>query len=139
MRKLIIGLDPGTHCGVATLDTEAREFIHIETLKLHTAQELIKEYHRSGQLLLVRVEDARKRVWYGNAGRERLQGAGSIKRDCAIWEDFLNFHKIPFQLVTPVRNATKLDKKTFTKLTGWTKRCSQHGRDAAGLLFRYFL
>ena len=40
----------------------------------------------TGHEIKLRIEDARLRKWYGNAGREELQGAGSVNRDASIWE-----------------------------------------------------
>ena len=86
--------------------------------------------------MFVRIEDARQRRWLGNKGREALQGAGSIKRDATIWEDFLTDKKIPFEMVAPSRNSTKLSAEVFKRLTGWQGRTSEHSRDAAMLVFK---
>jgi hypothetical protein len=66
-------------------------FYSITTLKIDEAMEYVLELHRVIPLsrIFVRFEDARLRKWFGKAGKEQLQGAGSIKRDCTIWEDFL--------------------------------------------------
>lgn len=83
----------------------------------------------------VRFEDARQRRWYGKAGKEQLQGAGSIKRDCTIWEDFLKDYGIPFQAIAPRHNRTKLNKLKFAAITGYKGQSSEHARDAAMLVF----
>ena len=65
----------------------------------------------------------------------KQQGAGSIKRDAKIWEDFLNRKNIDFQMVNPTSRKTKINKDYFQKLTGYKGNTSEHGRDAAMLVF----
>ena len=62
-------------------------------------------------------------------------GAGSVKRDCQIWEDFLRAHGIKYEMVAPHQGATKWTADTFARITGYTGRTSNHGRDAAVLVF----
>ena len=62
-------------------------------------------------------------------------GAGSVRRDCEIWEEFCNHYKIPFDAVPPRKGLTKWDADTFAKVTGYKGRTSNHARDAALLVF----
>lgn len=137
MKKLIIGIDPGTYTGVAIWDYEKKEFLSITTLKIHHAMNLISrlqaratEYGET-QIDLVIFEDARKRK--GGFKRGAEQGAGSVKRDCSIWEDFLKDSKLPFLKSLP-KNTKMLDGM-FKKLTNWEGRTSSHARDAAMIVF----
>lgn len=75
--QIVVGIDCGVNTGVAVWDAFSKKLVIVETMKIHQAYELIKELQPD----LVRVEDARKRKWFGNSSREKLQGAGSIKRD----------------------------------------------------------
>jgi hypothetical protein len=127
-----IGIDTGKHTGIAVYNDG---FLSIETTLIHKAMEAVLSLHASGDVF-VRIEDARQRRWLGNKGREALQGAGSIKRDATIWEDFLTDKKIPFEMVAPSRNSTKLSAEVFKRLTGWQGRTSEHSRDAAMLVFK---
>lgn len=131
---LYIGIDPGVKTGFAVYDPNAKKLIEVKTIKIHEAMELVLSLHKDN-LIAVTVEDARKRKWFGNAGKEQLQGAGSIKRDCKIWEDFLNDKGIPFELKAPKHNKTKLIQSYFEKITGWEGRTSEHSRDASMLVF----
>ncbi len=81
------------------------------------------------------IEDARLRTWFGNASRDQLQGAGSIKRDCSIWEQFCKENGYAYTLIPPKNNLTKMSAESFRNLTGWEGRCSSHARDAAWLVF----
>ena len=67
--------------------------------------------------------------------RESLQGAGSIKRDCSIWAEFFAETGIQNFPVKPQAGGTKWTAKAFAKLTGWTERTNEHGRDAAMLVY----
>lgn len=99
----------------------------------------IKRYHTIyGSTLLVRFEDARKiknRKFFKDKGPNALQGAGSIKRDCHIWEDFLKDNNITYQAVGPLNGLTKLSSEVFQKVTGWTQQTNNHARDAAMLVY----
>lgn len=129
-----IGLDPGTHTGVAVWDTDKGEFSTLETLPLWKAMLLIRDLYLTDSVEVI-FEDARLRRWFGNAGREQLQGAGSIKRDCSIWEEFLLGSGIPFRAMPPTAGQTKWSAEYFRKVTGWKGRTSEHARDAAILVF----
>lgn len=103
-----IGIDTGTHTGIAVWSSSERKLVSVETKAIHVAMQDVLRWHREhpGEVF-VRFEDARLRNWFGSAGREQLQGAGSIKRDCQIWEDFLADAKIPFSGVPPRKTSPK--------------------------------
>ncbi len=137
MTDIYIGIDPGTHTGIAVWSHKEQRFFMLGTKTMYEATEdiinLVNKHGRDN--IFVRFEDARKRNWFGKAGREQLQGAGSIKRDCSLWEEFLTAKNIPFATVAPKANSTKMKPEAFAKYTGWTKRTSEHVRDAAMLVF----
>jgi hypothetical protein len=133
--KIIIGIDPGTHTGFATWIKNEKKFLCIETFLIHQAIRevlyLSTQWQNTYELELV-IEDARH---IGGSGI-RAQGAGSIKRDCSIWEDFAKDYQIPCRFVRPTKNSlTKLSPEKFKQITGWDKRTSEHARDAALLVF----
>ena len=133
---IYIGIDPGTHTGVAVWDTREGRFRSLETLWIHDAlfyvKRLSEEYR--GQILVV-FEDARQRTWFGKGDvSAKLQGAGSVKRDCSIWEDFCTDYGIPFRAVPPVKGATKVTPTYFKMISGWEGRTSEHSRDAGMLV-----
>jgi hypothetical protein len=128
-----IGIDTGVNTGFAVYDATTKTLIEVKTCMIHEALERVLEW--SHLSVMVRVEDARLRKWYGTSGREALQGAGSIKRDATIWSDFLTQKNIPHQMVAPMHNTTKLSSTYFKRLTKWEARTSEHARDAAMLVF----
>ena len=134
---IYIGIDTGVHTGYAEWDSVNKRFNTIETIGICTAFDYVLKLRDiySTSSICVRFEDARQRKWFGNADREQLQGAGSIKRDCSIWEEFLTGKSIPFNAIPPQRNITKLSKESFSKITGYNGRTSEHARDAAMLVF----
>lgn len=133
MRNILIGIDPGTTTGLAFWDgKDLRLHSTTITLAIFKVMELKAD---DGTAMHVFLEDARKRQWLGNAGRERLMGAGSIKRDCSIWETFLKEQGIPYTLVSPKNNKTKMSKEQFNAITGYNAGSNEHSRDAAMLVF----
>lgn len=134
---ICIGIDTGTHTGFAVWDTEKRSLDFVETLSIHEA--LLRVWMWRTADVEVYFEDARLRKWYGThtakEDRNKLQGAGSVKRDCVIWEEALKDWKIPFHAIAPKNNTTKMTPEFFRALTGWKGRTSEHARDAAMLVF----
>jgi len=130
-----IGIDPGTETGYAHWLRPAKNFFELDTVMIHRAMNRILAFQERGFLLFVRLEDARLRTWFGKTGPEVWKGAGSIMRDCRIWEDFLKDMSVPFELVPPRNNKTKVTHDYFTRLTGWTKPTNEHSRDAAMLVY----
>ncbi len=132
--RFVIGIDPGVKTGVALYDRKKRRLLSVGSHAIHEAMDTILLCNDTViDGLFVRFEDARKRNWFGNSGREKLQGAGSVKRDCKIWEDFLKAKDIPFEMVAPKNNSTKLKAESFAKITGYEGSTNEHGRDAGML------
>ena len=133
---ICIGIDPGTHTGVAVWDSKEGKFLSLETMPIHRAMDLVRMARDDNEAIQVIFEDARLRTWFGKGNvSAKAQGAGSVKRDCSIWEDFLIDSGIPFVTTKPGNVATKVTPSWFRKLTGWEGRCSEHARDAAMLVF----
>ena len=142
-----IGIDTGVHTGYAEWDCKNKEFVLVKTMKIHEAifrvQERIRTWKRKGFHFVIRVEDARQRKWftdkYAKDGHMRniQQGAGSVKRDASVWEDFLKDENVDFDMVPPKNNATKMTEQAFRGLCHYQGRTSEHGRDAAMLVFGY--
>lgn len=133
---ILIGIDPGTNTGFAkSYDgnlVEVKTYSIIEAIS--SVLFTINHARQHGHDLIIYIEDARKRKWV-TGGREKLQGVGSVKRDCGIWEEFCVHHEVDFQLISPKNNRTKLTQEQFKRLTGWEHRTSEHARDAAMLIW----
>lgn len=130
--KIIIGIDCGVNTGFAIYSPEREKLYCLKSLMIHEAMEIV--LFEKNNIKIVRVEDARLRKFV-TGGREKLQGVGSVKRDAKIWEDFLTDNNIPFEMVAPKNNRTKLNQETFRKITGWSEKTNEHSRDAGMLVF----
>ena len=138
--RYFIGIDPGTHTGVAIWDSKERKFLLVETLPIHRAFNVINQsaYHSDG--VMVYFEDARKRKHDKGLTDAKKQGAGSIKRDSAIWEHALTDWKIPFKKCAPNGKLNRLAENValWQQNTGWSGASlvkEKHGRDAAMLVW----
>ena len=129
------GVDPGTHTGLAQICDGQIQNIETTTIfdAIKTVEAVFKAY---GKRVFVRFEDARLRKWFGKSGPEKWKGAGSIMRDCAIWEETLTALGIPFEKVAP-RDVKATTAEQFEKITGWKSRTSIHAREAAWLVLPY--
>lgn len=131
----LIGIDPGVKTGLCVWTRETKHIRHVSASMIHEAMEAVKFWVTScpGKVF-IRLEDARKRTWFGESGREQLQGAGSIKRDCKIWEDYLRSIDAKYELVAPKSNKTKVDAKNFKMISKYEGSTNEHSRDAAMLV-----
>lgn len=129
-----IGIDPGTHTGMAVWDSKEGKFLSLETLPIHRAMVEVMNL-RIGRDILVVFEDARQRKWFGKGDTNaKKQGAGSVKRDCSIWEEFCKDYGIPYRAIPPVKGATKITPEYFKLISHYQGRTSEHSRDAAMLV-----
>jgi hypothetical protein len=141
--ELYIGIDTGTETGFAEWSRPLRKLTIVDSLMIHQAMTRITALQADKpRQFFVRVEDARLRTWIPKmptASRERgrREGAGSVKRDAKILEDFLTDLGVDFELVAPKNNKTKVTQDYFSSLTGWKGKTNQHARDAAMMVFGF--
>ncbi len=132
----VIGIDTGVNTGYAVYNPNERNIEVVSTMAIDEAMEEVLAFVDSDYSILVVVEDARLRKFFkGENMQAKQQGAGSIKRDAKIWEDFLKRKNIDYKMVNPTSRKTKINKDYFQKLTGYNSNTSEHGRDAAMLVF----
>lgn len=134
---ILIGIDTGVHTGFAVWHSDTKYLAEVSTMTITQAMERVRMIAdiRGKDNIRLFIEDARQRKWFGNAGREKLQGAGSVKRDSRIWEDWCREQGFQYRMVAPKNNRTKLTASQFKVLTKWTGATSEHARDAALLVF----
>lgn len=135
-----IGIDTGRHTGFAVWD--GSRFLELDTKTISSALLEVRRYAANfgRENITVYIEDARLRKWIPQeAGRSdyrgKLMGAGSVKRDATIWEDYCKEDEIRLVKVPPKYNTTKLAPQVFAWITGYKGRTSEHARDAAMLVF----
>jgi hypothetical protein len=74
--KIKIGIDCGVNTGFAVAIDGI--LTRVESMTITQAMEAVKELHKQHPNLIVRIEDARKRTWFGNAdARQAKSGAGT--------------------------------------------------------------
>ena len=136
---IVVGIDPGMNTGIAVWNTTTRQFDDIITVGIVAAMDYLNElsFHRG--IGLVVFEDARQRKWIPRERdiaqmKGRAMGAGSVKRDCAIWQEWCERRNIQFIATRPRTGMTKLTDAYFRGLSGYDRRTNNHGRDAAMLV-----
>ena len=141
MARYYIGIDPGVKTGFAVWDKREGRLLRVDTLTIVDALKAVLDYRGAcGEDPVVIFEDARQRRWLPQERdvseyRGKLMGAGSVKRDCEIWETFCERENIAYCALPPTKGLTKWSPEAFAGFTGWTKRTSNHARDAAILVF----
>lgn len=129
---LIVGIDCGVKTGFAVSRKGEKVLQRVESMSITQAMAQVLSLQCAE--LVVLIEDARLRTWF-TGGKEKAQGAGSIKRDCGIWEQFCIEQGIAYRLVHPANNTTKLKSDDFKRITGWMGVTNEHARDAGMLVF----
>ena len=139
----LIGVDTGTTTGLAIYNRPTKKIELLTSGTLLEMQYLLmaapwQQRIKSG-MVFMRIEDARLRTWIPyqkteTAERGRREGAGYVKAHCAIWEDFCKIWGIPYELVEPKKNKTKVKADKFKMMTGWKGRTNEHERDSAMLV-----
>lgn len=127
----IIGIDPGTHTGMAiVLDGKLTD--------LHTCSfwECIAQIdiHSDAELIVLELPNTRT-VWRHKKMTDRTKSKVSVDVGCVIREaeliiEYLRLNDINFKTSHP---AGKIDQSLFNRITGWTGKSNQHTRDAGML------
>ena len=138
---LVIGIDPGLHTGLAVWDTSSRQFLEIRCSGIVDAMDYLDHLRSERGIGLVVFEDARQRTWIPRERdlaqmKGRAMGAGSVKRDCSIWEEWCKARQVQYIASRPKNGMTKLTDAYFRGITGYDRRTNNHGRDAAMLVFQ---
>lgn len=158
MERIYIGIDGGRETGLAVWNSQKKSYTEILTTTFWGAIDRIEYWNQyaflnAGELVVVIENPA------GNSPVFKLQtvysatngthhsklsacaflasSIGSVKRESELLIEYCKLHKIIYRALVPgKRSLTKLDQKKFTQYTGNTSRTSQHGRDAAMLVFQ---
>jgi hypothetical protein len=136
---LVIAIDPGTHTGLAIWSMTEKQLLDVYSTDMFTAQSEIESLATGHDIFLV-LEDAhmmKRRPGPNSAAR--AQGAGSVKRDCALWRSWAAKRKIPLYRrapgVAPGASIVKWRAEPFREYTGWQGDTNSHGRDAAMMVY----
>ena len=141
---ILIGIDPGVKTGFAV--TKDKKIIEILTLDFWKTIERINYYHQLGDRVKIYIENpnGNKPVFVkagANSSQSYVkigQNVGSNKREASLLIEYCKINNIEVVPVIPKKKAIssgKIKEGYFKKITGYDKRCSQHGRDALMLIF----
>jgi len=147
MKKILIGIDPGTKTGMAIKQQGC--VMILKTFTFWEAIDTIKSF--PPETLKVFIEDPSQNkpifarfkippVFHKIGDRinyigKIAQNIGENKGQAKLLIEYMKKNNIEHYAMRPnKRSMTKIDKKTFEKLTGYTKRSSEHSRDAAFLI-----
>ena len=137
---LIVGIDPPK--GIAAIDENGK------IVKMLTAKDTsgIFEWLNDNKQAIKKVYI--EQPWGVGTKRGRGKSVGVQKRIAAnvgqsyqksmSIGSFCKAMKIPYELVHPNKILTKMDKRLFHKMTGWTDRSNEHNRDAAVLIWHKY-
>ena len=131
-----IGIDTGVNTGIAVWQDGKLQ--SVESMTITKAMRYILTCHPHKYTKLY-IEDAR--LWVGFHGKTKQseakrQGAGSVKRDAKIWEDWCKEHDYEVVFVKPKGKGLKQSAEDFKRITGWQGRTNGHARDAAMIVFQ---
>ena len=106
MSRYWIGIDPGTNTGVCIWDSKEKRIRTLLSTDIEDAMFSLDEFLRGIFFggVVARIENPSAR----GGRRDKLeaykaQGAGSVKRDYAIWTTFFERRNVPIQPMTPAQ------------------------------------
>ena len=134
---IVLGIDPGASTGFAlyvdgvlqSLSTGAPSDVH-GVIALHSPA-------------LVVFEDSRltSPTWSRGVSKQAMlkiaRNVGMVDGCCAMVMQACADLSIPCRGISPRHKGRKLDAPSFAAVTGWTRRCNQHERDAAMVAWPY--
>ena len=135
--RLLIGIDPVSTCGMATLIPNSKCLNLYEFDSNIQAMFQVIELSNDYEIELF-IEDARLYKKSGfhakTSDKGRLQGVGYVKGYSKEWEAFCRLKMFRFNLLQA--KNTKVSPDFFEKLTGLkTLKTQTHMRDAAMIIF----
>jgi len=139
---LILGMDPGAATGVAVFD--AGKLVELLTIGPNELERFLRERVAAGADRLV-FEDSRLETRLWNARTKGALGAalatarsvGQVDAWCSLITAICGELALPAHSISPTTKGAKVDAAAFGRITGWTKRCNQHERDAAMVAWQY--
>jgi len=143
-RRLVIGIDPGATTGFAVYSRQERKLIRVESTDFWGAIERVKDYARNEVTVIVEVAHHAPTFRHLKAEGQNVhtlskiaRNIGHVTREAQLLVEGLRRLGYEVAEVKPLGKAKKAedDRRQFERLTGWTERTSQHGRDAGRLAF----
>jgi hypothetical protein len=134
--RYAIGIDPGMNNGFAIYDRQLAQITHCTCLPLHVLFDTLKSWQKNG--IEVFIENPNTWISFGSKKKSdaRLQGAGAVKQTYRHIVEFLDDYEIAYTPTKLQGNLKKVSRDYFAKITGYTDKTNEHGRDAAMIVFK---
>ncbi len=132
----IIGIDPGVKTGIAVWDRSKKYLTKMATLDIDKAWQLVQDYYSKDRSIIL-IENPNLRTYYGKNPFQKMQGAGSIKRDWSVWQKRLKDAGMDYIPVAPQDFQSIDNHEVFCKwVNQHFSRTSVHSRDAAMMVYK---
>jgi hypothetical protein len=134
MSKWYIGIDPGVNTGLAQWD--GAELV-IDTMGFWSLVRWMDTHDLKGCTIVIEDPNLIRPTFQRDVGRNAMlriaQNVGSNKRDAQLLIEYAESLGLEVRRVKPT--TAKWDAGMLARITGYTGRTSQHGRDAAKLVY----
>ena len=134
----ILGIDPGTHTGMAIRNSVTGNIEKLWTSNFWEAYHYALNNALCWRGVVIEVPD-NKNVFHKPAGglkqvQRTAVNVGSVLREAELLARGLEEAKIPVQRVNP---RGKIDADKFNSMTGWKGKSNPHTRDAGMLTYMW--
>lgn len=139
--RIVVGLDPGEHTGLAVYDESQRRLVVCTTTTFWGAVAVLVAAQRfDAAVVLEDPEGNRPTFAHGAASarqREKIsQNVGMNKQHARLLAAACDLLGLPCLRLVPTKGSqTKTRPEAFAALTGYAGRTSSHARDAGMLCF----
>ncbi len=138
--RTYIGIDPGVKTGYALWRDDT---LHVSTTTFWAMAGTLEQFANihEPETVTVVIEDPNlnRPVWFNGKGANNhatalkvAQSVGSNKRDAQLLIELAESLGFDVCRIRPTKQ--KWNRQTFERITGYTSRTSEHGRDAARLI-----
>jgi hypothetical protein len=134
-KKLLIGIDPGVHCGVAV--SVDRKLQHCETISWWKCIDMISITYHQNEVDELIIEDSSlnnytyNRGNVGNVAMRQSRNAGMNQGYSKLMVERFKSLGYNVKQIRPTQDRHKWSKEYFESISGWKERTSEHARDAA--------
>lgn len=153
MSSIFIGIDGGKDTGFAVWNKSTKSLVEVKTLDFWKAINEVDNYLKLYPTLVLIIEDVSQHSAVFKAmGTYRStpgginnkigavakhgQNIGRVKRETELFIRYFELKKVDVRKIKPGKHTgSKIKKDLFKKITGFDKVTSQHGRDAAMLIY----
>ena len=136
--QFAVGIDPGVECGFARVCRATRKLVEVATLDFWGVYNHVRTTYTPEHVEIFIEKAASNRLYErrdGVAGRVRDRVAGNVGANQMIAVLLIEGFRALGYRVTEVLPQGKWTPGEFKRITGYYGRTSEHGRDAAKMIF----